>query len=95
MFANHSKEEEIFPLTTQEIADAQKADDKLKNCFKCNAVSNKGLEVSLADNTHLVCKDGRMIVSKPLQRCAVLWFHHYLQHPGHTCLEDTIKATMY
>jgi hypothetical protein len=28
-FANHSKEEEIFPLTTQEIAEAQKANDKL------------------------------------------------------------------
>jgi hypothetical protein len=34
MFANHSKEEEIFPLTTQEISEAQKADDKLKHCFK-------------------------------------------------------------
>jgi hypothetical protein len=30
VFANHSKEEEIFPLTTPEIAKAQKADDKLK-----------------------------------------------------------------
>ncbi len=38
VFANRSKEEEIFPLTTQEIAEAQKADDKLKHCFKCNVV---------------------------------------------------------
>jgi hypothetical protein len=36
-----------------------------------------------------------MIIPKPLQRHAVLWYHHYLQHPGHTQLEETMKATMY
>ncbi len=95
VFANHSKEEEIFPLTTQEIAVAQKDNDKLKNCFKRNMVLDKWLEVSLVDDTHVVCKDGRMIICKPLQRHAVLWFHHYLQHPGHTRLDKTMKATMY
>ncbi len=43
----------------------------------------------------VVCQDGRMIIPKPLQRRAVLWYHHYLQHPGHTRLEETMKATMY
>ncbi len=84
MFANHSKEEEIFPLTTPEIAEAQKADVKLKHCFRRNAVIDKGLEISLFDDTYMVCKDGKMIIPKPLQRRAVLWYHHYLQHPGHT-----------
>jgi hypothetical protein len=37
VFANGSKEEEIFPLTTPEIADAQKSGTKLKHCFKRNA----------------------------------------------------------
>jgi hypothetical protein len=91
VLANHSKEEKIFLLITQEIAEAQKADDKLKHCFKCNRVLDKGLEVTLVDNTYVVCKDGRMIIPKPLQWCAVLWFHHYLQHPGHTCLEEMKK----
>jgi hypothetical protein len=36
-----------------------------------------------------------MIIPKPLQRRAVLWYHYYLQHPGHTQLEETMKATMY
>jgi hypothetical protein len=84
VFANHSKEEEIFPLTTPEIVEVQKADNNLKHCFKCNAVLDKGLEVRLVDNTYVVYKDVRMIISKPLQRHAVLWFHHYMQHPGHT-----------
>jgi hypothetical protein len=81
VFANRSEEEEIFPLTTLEIAEAQKANSKLKHCFKCNTVLDKGLDVRLIDDMYVVCKDGRMIVSKPLQRRAVLWYHHYLQHP--------------
>jgi hypothetical protein len=95
VFANRSKEEEIFPLTTPEIADAQKADVELKHCFRCNAVLDKGLEIRLVDNTYAMCKDGKMIIPKPLQRCAMLWYHDYLQHPGHTQLEETMKATMY
>jgi hypothetical protein len=95
VFANHSKEEEIFPLTTQEIAEAQKVNCKLKHCFRRNAVLDKGLEVRLVDNTYAVCKDGKMIIPKPLQKRAVLWYHHYLQQQGHTQLEETMKATMY
>ncbi len=84
VFANHSEEKEIFPLITPEIAEAQKANVKLKHCFRPNAVLDKGLEVRLIDDTYIVCKDGKMIIPKPLQRHVVLWYHHYLQHPGHT-----------
>jgi hypothetical protein len=42
-----------------------------------------------------VCKNSRMVILKPLQRRAVLWFHHYLQLPGYTHLEETMQATMY
>jgi hypothetical protein len=73
----------------------QKADNKLKHCFKCNAVLDKRLDVRLVDETYVVCKDGRIIIPKPLQRHAVLWYHHYLQHPRHTQLEETMKAIMY
>jgi hypothetical protein len=37
-FANCSKEDKIYPLTTEEIAEAQQADTSLKHLFKCNAV---------------------------------------------------------
>jgi hypothetical protein len=67
VFAIRSKEEEIFPLTTPEIAEAQQADVKLKHCFRHNAVLDKGLEVRLVDDTYVVCKDGKMIIPKPLQ----------------------------
>ncbi len=32
---------------------------------------------------------------QPLQQHAVLWYHHYLQHPGHTQLEETINVAIY
>jgi hypothetical protein len=83
VFANRSKEEEIFPLTTPEIAETQKVDSELKHCFRCNTVIDNRLEVRLIDDTYVVCKDGKMIIRKPLQRCAVLWYHQYLQHSGH------------
>jgi hypothetical protein len=51
VIANRSKEEEIFPLTTPEIAEAQKANVNLKHCFRHKAVLDKGLEVRLVDNT--------------------------------------------
>jgi hypothetical protein len=91
VFANRSEEEEIFPLTTPEIVEAQKANGTLKHCFKCNTVLDKGLDVRLVDNTYVVCKDSRMIIPKPLQRHAVLWYHHYLQHPGHLDLKRQWK----
>jgi hypothetical protein len=69
---NHREEEEIFSLTTSEIAEAQKANVKLKHCFRRNTVLDKGLEVRLVDDMYVVCKDGKMIIPKPLQRCAVL-----------------------
>jgi hypothetical protein len=77
LFANHSKGEDIFPLTTEEIAEAHKTDDKLKHCSRRNAVTDKRLEVSLIEDTCVVCKDGWMLIPSPLQRRAVLLYHHY------------------
>jgi hypothetical protein len=95
VFANRSEEEEIYPLTTVEIAEGQRADTTYKHLFKHNAVIDQGLEIKLIENTLCVCKEGRLVIPKPLQRQAVLWYHHYLQHPGHTRLEETMNAAMY
>jgi hypothetical protein len=82
-FANCSDEDKIYPLTTEEIAEAQWADASLKHLFKRNAVIHQGLEIKLIENTTCV---GRLVIPKPLQVSAVKWYHHYLQHSGHTCL---------
>jgi hypothetical protein len=75
VFANHSEEEEIYPLTAQEVADAQRVAATIKHCFKSNHVFDKDFDIRLVDETSVVCKNGRMVIPKPLQRCAVLWFH--------------------
>ncbi len=94
VFANCSEEDEIYPLTTEEIAEAQQTDASLKHLFKHHAVIDQGLEIKLIENTACVCKDGWLVIPKPLQVRAVKWYHHYLQHPGHTCLQETMNAAM-
>jgi hypothetical protein len=95
VFTNRSEEDEIFPLTVKEIVEAQKADPILKHFFKSNAVLSKGLELQLVENESCICHEGKLVIPKPLQRRATIWYHHYLQHPGHTRLEETIKAAIY
>ncbi len=45
VFANHSEDNEIYPLTITEIVDTQKANNRLKEFFKPNATLDKGLEL--------------------------------------------------
>ncbi len=81
VFANRSDEDEIYPLTTVEIAAAQRADASLKHLFKRKPVIDQGLEIKLIENTACVCKDGRLVIPKPLQVRAVKWYHHYFATP--------------
>ena len=72
----------------KEIVEAQKADPILKHLFKSNAVLSKGLELQLVENKSCICHERKLVIPKPLQRRATMWYHHYLQHPGHTRLES-------
>jgi hypothetical protein len=80
-----------------EISTAQQIEASLKHLFKRNAVIDPGLEleIKLIENTTYACKDGWLVIPKPLQVCTVKWYHHYLQHPGHTRLEEMMNTVMY
>ena len=39
----------------------------------------------------LICKDGKIVVPKPLQARIVDWYHTMLCHPGETRTEETIR----
>ena len=52
-------------------------------------------EETIVENTYVLCKNGKIVIPKKLQYKAVAWYHHYLQHPGLTRLEETLKAVMY
>eukprot|EP00804_Cyclotella_cryptica_P026207 CCRYP_009788-RA/>CCRYP_009788-RA protein AED:0.40 eAED:0.54 QI:0/0/0/1/0/0/2/0/279 len=90
VFANRSKENAIYPLTVWEIAAAQHTDktlDKLSLLEK--------YKPQLVENVQVLCKDGKLVIRQELQQRAVQWYHHYLQHPGTTRLEETLLAAMY
>ena len=55
------------------------------------------ITVKVFDKTDvLVYGEKRLVIpNKQMQTNIVAWYHHYLQHPGETRLEETIKATMY
>ena len=90
VFANCSDEEEIYPPTVSEIAEEQVNDAALqKQKRTCN------YEETLTENTLVLCKKGKLVIPKMLQHKIVAWYHHYLQHPGHTRLEETLKSAMY
>ncbi len=85
VLANHGKEEEIYSLTTIEIAEAQKKDRKLKTYFKNDARSSKkDISLQVIDDTQVLCKNDKLFIPASLQHRAVSWYHHYLQHPGHS-----------
>ncbi len=96
MFANHGEQEEICPLTTTEIAEAQRKDQELKAYFKKNAKTPKeDVCFQLIDTTKVLCKNGKLLIPASLQHRAVSWCPHYLQHPGHLHLKETIRSVMY
>jgi hypothetical protein len=90
VFANFSKEDVIYPLTVKKITHAQKDNAILKKLSKTEKYSTQ-----LVEDTQILCKDGKMVIPTVLQNHAVSWYHHYLQHPGHTHLEETLHTVMY
>ena len=86
VFANHSEGEEIYPLTVKEIAEAQCKDKAIKQLK-----TSKKYEMLIVEVTEVLCKNGKLVIPKPLQRRAVEWYHHYLQHPGHNVLKRQLK----
>jgi hypothetical protein len=88
VFAHRNDDKEIFPLTVDEIAKAQKKDKTIQK-------DKQKYENKKVENTYVLCKDGWLVIPKRLQYRAIAWYHHYLQHPGHTRLEETLKQAMY
>ncbi len=83
-------------LTTIEIAEAQHKDQELKVYYKKNAIMPiKDICLQLVEDTNVLCKNGKLIIPASLWHRAVAWYHHYLQHPGHSRLKETMRSVMY
>ena len=96
MFAHHKEEDELYPLTLTEIAEAQRKDQELKAYLKKNAIMpQKDIGLHLIEDIKAQCKNGKVMIPTSLRHRAVSWYHHYLQHPGHSCLKETMRSVMY
>ncbi len=96
MFAHHKEEERVYLLTLSEIADAQRKDQELKAYFKKNSIMpQKDMGIQLIEDTKVLCKNEKVIIPTSLHQWAVKWYHHYLQHPGHSRLEETMRSVTY
>ncbi len=51
--------------------------------------------LQLVEDTKVLCKNGKLIIPASLWHRAVAWYYHYLQHPGHSSLKETMRSVMY
>jgi hypothetical protein len=95
-FANHREEDKIYPLTTIEIAEVQRKGQELKAYYKKNTIMPKeDTCLQLVEDTKVLYRNDKLIIPASLQRRAVAWYHHYLQHPVHSPLVETMRSMMY
>jgi hypothetical protein len=55
----------------------------------------KDISFNLIEDTKVLCKNGKVMIPTSLWHGAVNWYHHYLQHPGHSRLEEMMRSVMY
>ncbi len=90
VFANRSKENVIYPLTVNEIVEAQLSAPSIQKL-----ASDMRYTMQLVKNKQVLCKGTAMVLPTALHQRVISWYHHYLQHPRSTCLEETLHAVMY
>ncbi len=72
MFVHHKEEDKIYPLTSKEIADAQRKDQELKVYFKKNAkMPQKNIGLHIIEDTKVLCKNGKVMIPTSLRHRAV------------------------
>jgi hypothetical protein len=95
-FANHGEEDKTYPLTTIEIAESQCKDQELKVYYKKKFYNaKKDVCLQLVEDTKVLCKNGKLIIAASIQHRAIAWYHHDLQHPGHSHFKETMRSMMY
>jgi hypothetical protein len=69
---------------------------RIKNLLhaKCKT-PKKDVHFQHIENTKVQCKNDKLIIPASLKHRAVSWYHHYLQHPSHSGLEETMRYMMY
>ena len=93
------EEDELYPVTIREIADAQRADQKLLKLFQ-NPDKERNIKPLMLEEEIVLCQvedknRPRLVVPEALQSKVVELYHHYLQHPGRDRLEEPLTQSLY
>jgi hypothetical protein len=83
-------ETEEFPMSPEVIAREQQKDKKLMERVKN---SDKFKEQQLERST-VITFEGKIFIPEPLRKRIVWWYHTYLQHPGLTRMEATLRQNL-
>ena len=68
----------------------------LKSILKRKAKAPSKISLKVIDDVEiLVYNENKLVIPSKLQSNIIQWYHHYLQHPGHTRLEETLSAALY
>jgi hypothetical protein len=83
-------ESEEFSMSPDIIAREQKKDSQLKEVMK---KSEKFSERTIEISTVITC-DSKIYTPQSLRKRIVWWYHTYLQHPGITRMEVTLRQNL-
>ena len=100
-YTSREREDEVYPVTVKEIAEAQRAHKHYAKYFKDTnkTVKDKDSHISIrtiSDELVLVYKGNRLVIpTSRMQNKVLQWYHHYLMHPGETRMIETLTAVVY
>jgi hypothetical protein len=83
-------ESEEFPMSPEIIARERKKDTHLKEGMK---KSDKFSE-RIVERSTVITYENKMYILISLRKMIVWWYHSYLQHPGITRMESTLRKNL-
>jgi hypothetical protein len=81
---------EEFPMGPEIIAREQKKDTHLKEVMK----KSEKFSDRLIERSTMITYDNKIYIPISLRKRTVWWYHTYLQHPGITRIEATLRQKL-
>jgi hypothetical protein len=83
-------ESEEFPMSPEIIAHEQKKDTNLKEVMK----KSDKLSERIVERSTVITYENKINIPISLRKRIVWWYHTYLQHPGITRMEATLRQNL-
>ena len=87
------RKQESFPVNPALIAEYQQK--QKRKLMRDPKYKYDKLTQGKVEGHHLLHYNGKIVVPPALQERVINWYHYYLQHPGTTCLEHTIRQILW